>query len=370
MADKNKKIQVSVIIPIYNSEKYLKTCLESVLNQTLENIEVICIDDGSTDGSVSILREYQKRDDRIKVVTLEHRNAGAARNAGIDIAKGEYLSFLDSDDLFEKDMLEDAYHFATDYHSDVVIWRSDSFDQEGHFRSMEWTVREKIVCFNKVTCFRSFKNNRFKAVMGWAWDKLFLRSFVVDNHLRFQEIDSSNDLLFVYTSLLLAKKIYISDKVLTHYRDDNAASISHRREKTWNCFYLAIRSLKKNLIDLGLYELYKRDYLDYAVNFCLWHLRTVNEATRKKIITSFKERWWEELGFDTMTSGEYFNENEYLDFVGIIFGKELNPYQKISYKLRGFLISLNENGFIYTYKRTLYHLGLGEDNDIRRTQNR
>ena len=97
--------KVSVIIPVYNVEKYLGPCLDSILGQTLNNIEVICVDDGSTDRSLDILREYEKRDARVKVLTQPNTNAGAARNKGIQQARGEYLSFLDSDDHFDPTML-------------------------------------------------------------------------------------------------------------------------------------------------------------------------------------------------------------------------------------------------------------------------
>ena len=93
-------VKVSVILPVYNVEKYLKECLDSILNQTLQEIEVICVDDGSTDRSLEILREYEKKDKRVIVLTQENKGAGAARNKGLAIAKGEYLSFLDSDDFF------------------------------------------------------------------------------------------------------------------------------------------------------------------------------------------------------------------------------------------------------------------------------
>ena len=96
------EIKVSVIIPVYNTENYLRECLDSVLAQTLREIEVICVDDGSTDNSLNILKEYQNKDTRIVVLTQENRSAGAARNYGLSIAKGKYLSFLDSDDFLIK----------------------------------------------------------------------------------------------------------------------------------------------------------------------------------------------------------------------------------------------------------------------------
>ena len=103
---------VSVIIPVYKAEKYLRQCLDSICGQTLKDIEIICVDDGSTDSSPEILKEYREKDERVIVVRQENAGAGAARNKGLDISKGKYLSFLDADDFFEPDMLEEAFRCA------------------------------------------------------------------------------------------------------------------------------------------------------------------------------------------------------------------------------------------------------------------
>ena len=94
----NKETKVSVIIPVYNAEKYLRQCLDSVVNQTLRDIEIICVDDGSTDGSIEILREYEQKDSRVKVLCQKNQYAGVARNNGLSHASGEYVFFMDSDD--------------------------------------------------------------------------------------------------------------------------------------------------------------------------------------------------------------------------------------------------------------------------------
>ena len=116
-------VKVSVILPVYNVEKYLKECLDSILNQTLQEIEVICVDDGSTDRSLEILREYEKKDKRVIVLTQENKGAGAARNKGLAIAKGEYLSFLDSDDFFASGMLEEAYRRCVEKKAQICVYQ-------------------------------------------------------------------------------------------------------------------------------------------------------------------------------------------------------------------------------------------------------
>ena len=110
----NENIKVSVIIPVHNSAQYLTKCIESMLNQTLKEIEIICVDDGSTDESLAIIKNYKKLDSRIKILTQENKYAGVARNNGMEIAKGEYLFFLDSDDFSSDTLLEKVYFKGKD----------------------------------------------------------------------------------------------------------------------------------------------------------------------------------------------------------------------------------------------------------------
>ena len=125
VGDQSIMVKVSVIIPVYNVEPYLKQCMDSVVGQTLKEIEIICVDDGSTDGSLDILREYAAEDNRIQIIEQKNAGAGAARNNGMRHATGKYLSFLDSDDFFEPRMLEKAYDLAEKDQADFVAYKSD-----------------------------------------------------------------------------------------------------------------------------------------------------------------------------------------------------------------------------------------------------
>lgn len=116
-----KTIKVSIIVPVYNVEKYIRCCLDSLVNQTMSNIEIICINDGSTDNSLEILEEYAKKDDRIKIINQENKKQGAARNRGIEIAQGEFIGFVDSDDWVDLDYFEKLYTTALEYQSDVAV---------------------------------------------------------------------------------------------------------------------------------------------------------------------------------------------------------------------------------------------------------
>ena len=122
--------KISVIIPVYNVEKFLRECLDSVVNQTMRDIEIICVNDGSTDGSLDILKEYAKKDDRIIVINQTNGFVESARNNGLKIAKGEYIQFVDSDDYLELNACETAYNYALQYKADVVVFGYKNFPEQ------------------------------------------------------------------------------------------------------------------------------------------------------------------------------------------------------------------------------------------------
>ena len=236
---------VSVIIPVYNVEEYLRQCLDSVREQTLSDIEIICVNDSSTDGSLSILEEYEKKDPRIQVVTQPNGGAGAARNKGLSMASGKYLSFLDSDDFFEPDMLELAYKKAEEDKADFVVFNSDQYyTDRKRFVDVSWTLRIKELPPYTPFNHRQMTDNIFKVFVGWAWDKLYNREFVEKNHLLFQEQRTSNDMLFVFSAVAIAKRISIVNKILAHQRRDAKDSLSKTRENSWHCFYDAERQIE------------------------------------------------------------------------------------------------------------------------------
>ena len=116
-----KKAKITVIIPVYNVEKFLRTCLDSVINQTYQNLEIICVNDGSTDSSPEILKEYFEKDDRIIIINKENGGLSSARNAGLDAATGEYVAFLDSDDWISKNFCKELLKSIIKTHSDAAI---------------------------------------------------------------------------------------------------------------------------------------------------------------------------------------------------------------------------------------------------------
>jgi glycosyltransferase involved in cell wall biosynthesis len=123
-------VKVSVVIPVYNVEDFLEECLDSVVNQTLRDIEIICVNDGSPDDSLRILEEYARRDNRITVINQDNAGHAVASNRGIDLAKGEYLYLMDSDDMLKTTALEELYIYAKDKSADFVLFQSNNYSQD------------------------------------------------------------------------------------------------------------------------------------------------------------------------------------------------------------------------------------------------
>ena len=223
--------KVSVIIPVYNVEKYLRACLDSVCAQTLKDIEIICVDDGSTDSSPAILDEYAAKDSRFKVIKRTHSNAGACRNAGLDIAKGEYLSFLDADDVFAQRMLEVMSKVLDESTVDVVSCRYRDFHAGDDLTFLDTSLSWPQV---RIVERPPWSVNVFTMWISWAWDKLFRRTFIVEKSLRFQEIASWNDLLFVNSALALATAIAKIENVFAGHRKHDSSIMATALTRT--CF--------------------------------------------------------------------------------------------------------------------------------------
>lgn len=310
---------VSVIMPVYNGETYLRQCLDSVVNQTLKEIEIICVDDGSSDRSVEILKEYAAKDERVMVLQQANAGAGAARNNGLSKASGKYLSFLDSDDFFETDMLEKAVEKIAADRADFVVFRCDHYlNDTNTFKKAAYTLKKQTLPPYMPFNFRQITDNVFKAFVGWAWDKVYDREFVMKHNLKFQEQRTSNDMLFVFSALVLAKRITCLDEVLAHQRRNNGESLSNTREKSWFCFYNALKALRDVLKEKGLYEELKKDFVNYAVHFSLWNLNTITGECYEKLYTKLHEEWFEELEVTGHDEDYFYNKTEYKQLADIL----------------------------------------------------
>ncbi|MCD7801400.1 MAG: glycosyltransferase [Clostridiales bacterium] len=305
------QIRVSVIIPVYNAEPYLRQTLDSLLVRNETQFEVICVDDGSTDGSLDILREYEAKDARVRVVTQANAGAGAARNNGMQYARGEYLSFLDADDFFELDMLRLAYDRAHTLETDITVFRCDQYyEATGEYAPARYTINEALLPAHQPFAGEEILQDTFKAFVGWAWDKLFRADFVRENGLKFQEQRTSNDMLFVFSAVVRAKRISTMNKVLAHHRRD-AGSLSVTREKSWDCFYHALCALRQQLKDWNVYDRLEQDFVNYSQHFALWNVTTLRGPSYHKLYDKLSTEWAADLGLTSHEAPYFYSRGEY-----------------------------------------------------------
>ncbi len=200
----NDEIKVSVIVPIHNTEQYLKRCLESLINQSLQEIEIILIDDGSTDNSLKLIKSYAEKDNRIKILTQANSGAASARNAGLFIAKGEYVGFVDSDDYIDLSFYEKLYKKAKETNSEIVKCKGRMIELSG--KTSSFGVRLEMVKKNKAYLARSFTT--------CIYDRNFMRK----NKIIFPtDMCVGEDAFLILNAVLKTDKIEFIDEELYYY---------------------------------------------------------------------------------------------------------------------------------------------------------
>lgn len=343
--------KVSVVMPIYNGATYLRECIDSVRVQTLEEIEIICVDDGSTDNSLEILREIENKDMRVQVITQGNKGASSARNKGIYFAVGEYLSVLDADDIFEKDMLEKAYLRGESQKADIVVFRADRYIQERkEYEDMLWSLN--IDQMPEKECFapKEITGNVFRSVVGWSWDKLFRREFISEENIRFQEIQLHNDLLFVYGAFVTAKRITVLDEVLVHQRK-YAESLSAKCIAWW-CVYDSLKELEMLLQEKGVYEQFQQDYKNYVLHLFFHMLGRLNAKDYAMAYEKMGKEWLEELGIFQHDRSYYYNGQEYDKAIKMKMDATKRwSVKRVTFAVKGFTLCLQEHGVMYTINR-------------------
>lgn len=304
--------KVTVIIPCYNAETFIGECLDSVVNQTLTDIEIICVDDGSTDDTYAILNDYAKNDNRITVLQQINSGAGVARNKGLNIATGEYLAFLDSDDVFEPEMLDKMYKTAQKEDLDIIVCRADRFHNLSKAKeNIPWSVREDLLPAKRPFAGTDVSFNFYFTFVWWPWDKLFKRSYINCLGIQFQNLRTTNDLFFVASAVVTAKRIDFIQDVLVHQRIDIKSSLSETREKSWDCFCHALVRVKQYLIDNDLFERFQKDFVNYTLNFSFWHLDTLHGYAYAQLYGALRKKWYKELGLVNRGKDYFYNGKEY-----------------------------------------------------------
>ena len=306
---------VTVVIPVYNIEQHLLECLNSVAGQTFTDIEVICVDDGSTDGSSRILADYAAKDSRFKIQTQKNTGPGAARNVGMRFVKSKYLIFLDSDDWYEPDFLERMVLRAEETNADVVVCRTVEFDTlTGGEKPSEWMKEEYLP--GRVFTPADIATHIFQFTYGWPWDKLYKTEFVEGLGLKYPQLPNSEDLVFVFQSLAMASQIAIVSIPLVHHRTNRSGSVSNSRYKNPDVPYQALIMLRRELKHHGVYQNYEQSFLNWAMEFLIWNIANMGDKqAQRQYFYKLKKEWLPEVAFDSRQGSYYEHQFIYWKYI-------------------------------------------------------
>ena len=283
---------ISVIIPVYNVEKYLYVCLNSVLKQTYTNFEIICIDDASTDTSLEILEYFAKKDQRIKILKNEsNKGPGFSRNKGLNIATGEYISFLDGDDWFTPNIFEILIEKAKKHNPELIIFKNVVYYEESKEFGMEKYYDMEFMDKFEDTIFNHWdldKTEIFKMANA-PWNKLYLKSFLDENDICFPDehlIHEDNP--FFYKVITQAKRVLFINKYLHTRRRRPGSIMSLNNERLFDNIPIMNKIFDIFFEDIKLYNYYKKELLTYIFT-------TVFIFKYKQIKKELKKEFFEKI---------------------------------------------------------------------------
>lgn len=219
--------KLSIIVPVYNVEKYLPKCLESLIKQTLKDIEIICVNDGSMDNSLAILKEFASRDSRIRIIDNQHQGVAKTRNTGIEQSTGEYIGFVDSDDYIDIDFFEKLYNSATKSNSDIAIASILKHKNFFNIYNAKYTKEETAITIqDKIKLCEDKKHFFF-----YAWNKIYHSGFIKENNIKFSEGQIYEDVMFAIKALYYSNKIISVYGTKYHYIE-HENSLTKSKDKT------------------------------------------------------------------------------------------------------------------------------------------
>ncbi|GHV06136.1 hypothetical protein AGMMS50229_10400 [Campylobacterota bacterium] len=279
--------KVSVVIPVYNTDRYLRKTLETLVDQSLREIEIIAVDDGSTDGSLKILREYAQNDSRITVLVQPNSGAAVARNNGLAHAQGEFVIFLDSDDYYDLDMLERMSARATQFDADLCVCGVVFFDDETGEEICKAMVKIEelggLEVFSRVDIPKHILSI---AIIGTA--RLCLREFLLAHKIEYQNLSRSEDVLFSIMTSALSERIVFVNEPFIHYRQ-HATSTSSKRSDQYKNVFAAFGAAREALQELGLFAFLQASFYDHYLTSLCYQYNFTNEEFKDEFVALVKQ---------------------------------------------------------------------------------
>lgn len=281
--------KISFIIPIYNVETYIKHCLESVVNQTLKEVEIILVNDGTEDNSIKNIREYIGNDSRIKLINKQNGGVSSARNRALDEAKGEYILFVDSDDYIENNMAEVMYNCAISNKVDIVMCGYNRIDNDKK-TSISPPIKSNIIYSNKeIKNIISYGDN---STIWYVWRNLYKREIIEKNNIRFNEsVKIGEDSCFNLNTFLSSNSIISINKFLYNYRKNNNSLTQGKYNKD-----LGNSIISQYIEKLSIYnkynlheDTYKSLYLSFITHSMNTMINNIYNSNSENKIKEIKE---------------------------------------------------------------------------------
>lgn len=283
-----KSIKVSILVPICNVEKYLAQCLHSLVYQTLSDIEIICINDGSKDNSLTIINEFASKDERIVIIDKPNSGYGDSMNKGLEIAKGEYIGIVESDDFVESNMFEELYRLAKENDADVV---------KSNF-NFYWSNPEKIVKRNNISDEYNSKdneNNREKLFWGMPaiWSAIYKKSFLNEKNIKFLPTPGASyqDTSFNFKVACVAKRIVLTPVAYLYYRQDNSnSSVKNASIEKVYCLHKEWDEAQRYLDEKKI-DKYMNYYQTLKFNGYMWNYSRISTEDQKLYFEELKKEF-------------------------------------------------------------------------------
>lgn len=343
--------KVSVVMPVYNAGDYLCPAIETVLSQTLEDFELICVDDGSTDESLDVLESYAARDSRVSVMSINHMGICTARNKGLLKTSGEYVIFLDADDFYDERLLEVLYNTAKEKDLDIVATGFDLYDnKKARFLKSPEEEHGNIYAGGAIASKNEYPDFILQSTTGYVWNKLFRTSFLKEKEILFApELYVFEDVYFVCCALSLADRVGRVYENLVHHRIYNQQHRATLFKKHYNQVPVVYLKVKEFLMRHGMYIPLSKSFLNFSASRCYKIFNLIPSDKKDNFWDLLHQGYADSLGWYRHEAHD-FESHEVHDFVINIGLYTYDEYAKL--KLRGRLERI-ENITLDTLKRKL-----------------
>ncbi len=290
--------KISIIVPVYNAEKYIDRCIKSIYAQSFTQYEIILVNDGSTDHSAKLCEEYAEKDNRITVIHKANEGAGSARNAGIKVAKGEYLAFPDVDDWFEPEMYQELYDLACSGDYDIVFSGVNYYqNQEGKLTYSRSSFCPAISCSTQKDCRENIMTFfPTSTIFDVPWNKLYKREVAIKNHVRFSDTKRCQDAMFnidFYNTIHSAVSI---DKAYYNYIENTAEDVQRKFPKNYIDINIAyFNKLVSTLTSWGIYHDSIKQHFDTSFVLAVYGTMTMFDNSKWKMTKAEQKQYVKDI---------------------------------------------------------------------------